>query len=229
MEAASAVGKRAVNTLPQAVFVYSSDFAAHRYPEECPFKTTRAPLTRSIAASMGFLFAANVRESAPEPAGRAALTEVHADEYLDALLAGARGHHEIRYLQMGLGTDDCPTFPDMYDYAALACSATLTAADLIIEGLAESAFNPSGGFHHAGLATASGFCYLNDIALACLRLSRAGLRVMAIDLDVHHGEGVQAALYERRDVLCLSFHETGKHLFPGTGFDNETRAPHAAE
>lgn len=205
----------------QAVFLHSAKLDAYRYPEDCPFTTTRAHLAHSIAASLDLLSSANVREVAPEPAARETLAQFHTEEYLEALSAAAKGHHDIKYLHMGLGTDDCPIFPDMYDYAALACGATLTAADLIIEGRTESAFNPSGGFHHAGSATASGFCYLNDIALACLRLSRAGLRVMAIDLDVHHGEGVQAAFYERRDVLYLSFHETGKHLFPGTGFENE--------
>jgi len=86
---------------------------------------------------------------------------------------------------------------------------------------AVTAFNPSGGYHHAWPDRASGFCYVNDVALACIALTDAGKRVAFVDLDAHHSDGVQAAFYDRSDVLVISFHESGRTLFPGTGFEDE--------
>jgi acetoin utilization protein AcuC len=122
---------------------------------------------------------------------------------------------------MGLGLPDCPLFAGMYEYAALAAGATLKGADLILAGEAGVVFNPSGGYHHAGPAMAAGFCYVNDVALACLKLADAGRRVLFLDIDVHHGDGVQDAFYRRPDVMTVSFHESGATLYPGTGFEDE--------
>lgn len=122
---------------------------------------------------------------------------------------------------MGLSTPDCPQFGDMYDYSAWACGATLTGAGLILSGEADVAFNPWGGFHHARAEQASGFCYLNDIVLGCIRLVEKGKRVLYLDLDVHHGDGVQEVFYEKKEVLVISLHESGHTLFPGTGFTDE--------
>jgi acetoin utilization protein AcuC len=122
---------------------------------------------------------------------------------------------------MGLGTPECPVFKGMVDYAMLACGATLTGMRLLLDGEADRAFNPSGGYHHAGPARASGFCYINDVALACQAFADAGKRVAYVDVDVHHGDGVQAFFYDRSDVLTLSIHETGETLFPGTGRTSE--------
>jgi acetoin utilization protein AcuC len=109
----------------------------------------------------------------------------------------------------------------MYNYASLGCGATLTGAELILSGQADIAFNPSGGFHHAKAQKASGFCYLNDIVLGCLRLTEKGKRVLYLDVDAHHCDGVQDAFYARKDVMVISLHESGKTLFPWTGFENE--------
>jgi acetoin utilization protein AcuC len=109
----------------------------------------------------------------------------------------------------------------MHDYPVLATGATLAGAQAILSGDARVAFNPSGGFHHAGPDRASGFCYINDVVVACMVLAETGRRVAFVDLDVHHCDGVQAAFYRRRDVLTLSLHESGATLFPGTGFEEE--------
>ena len=109
----------------------------------------------------------------------------------------------------------------MYEYASLACGATLTGAELILSGEADIVFNPSGGFHHAKAQKASGFCYLNDIVLGCLRLTDKGKRVLYLDVDAHHCDGVQEAFYARKDVMVISLHESGKTLFPWAGFENE--------
>lgn len=122
---------------------------------------------------------------------------------------------------MGLGTEDCPIFDNLYDYAVLASGGTLVGAESILAGSADVVFNPSGGFHHAGPERASGFCYINDVALACIILAEAGKKVLYLDVDVHHGDGVVYAFYDRRDVMTISFHENPKVLFPGTGFEDE--------
>jgi acetoin utilization protein AcuC len=125
---------------------------------------------------------------------------------------------------MGIGTGDCPVFDGLYEYAVLATGGTLVGAKLILSGAADVAFNPSGGFHHAGPERASGFCYINDVALACIILAEQGKRVMYVDVDVHHGDGVAYAFYDRCDVMTISFHESPRTLFPGTGFEDEIGA-----
>jgi acetoin utilization protein AcuC len=90
-----------------------------------------------------------------------------------------------------------------------------------LSGAADVAFNPSGGFHHAGPEKASGFCYINDVALACMTLAEEGKRVLYLDVDVHHGDGVAYAFYDRSDVMTISFHESPRTLFPGTGYEDE--------
>jgi acetoin utilization protein AcuC len=109
----------------------------------------------------------------------------------------------------------------MYYYSALACGASVQAAELINQGKTDLAFNPSGGLHHAMPARASGFCYLNDVVLACMTLAEAGKKVLYLDVDVHHGDGTQHAFYERSDVMTISLHQSGRTLFPGTGFVDE--------
>ena len=171
---------------------------------------------------MGLLSGGGRCERAPEKATREELETFHLPAYLDALQRTGKGELDVAGLGMGLGTPDCPVFPGMYDYASLASGGTLTAARMIVEGEAGIVFNPSGGYHHAGPDYAAGFCYVNDVVLAAALMADAGKRVLFLDVDVHHGDGVQNAFYDRNDVMTVSFHETGKVLFPGTGFEDET-------
>ena len=171
---------------------------------------------------MDLLCGENVSVVAPEPAERVVLKKFHTARYLHALNGAAGGRFKPETLGMGIGTGDCPVFRDMYDYSAHACGATLKGVELIISGRAEVAFNPSGGLHHAGPERASGFCYLNDVALACMVLAEQGKKVLYLDVDVHHGDGVAYGFYDRADVMTISFHQSGRTLFPGTGFPNES-------
>jgi len=171
---------------------------------------------------MDLLCGENVSVVAPRRAERVVLKKFHTAKYLHVLQETAGGGFEPEALGMGIGTGDCPIFPDMYDYSAHACGATLEGAELILSGRAEVAFNPSGGLHHARPERASGFCYLNDVALACTLLAEQGKKVLYIDVDVHHGDGVAYAFYDRADVMTISFHQSGRTLFPGTGFANES-------
>jgi acetoin utilization protein AcuC len=202
----------------RAAFIYSPDIEEYPYPPECPFRSERAGMTLQTLRSMDLLGGQGRREVTPEPADRGALLGFHMAAYLDALEAAPKGHLDFDALSMGLGSADCPVFRGMYENSALACGASLTGADLILAGEVDVAFNPSGGMHHAHPGSCGGFCYMNDVVLACERLAAAGKRVLFLDIDVHHCDGVQDAFYGRRDVLTLSYHQDPATLFPGTGF-----------
>ncbi len=205
----------------RAAFLHSQDIERYHYPADCPFRTERSARTRSILASFGLLTGEHRREVAPRPAGREVLETFHTCEYLDALQDAAGGHLTIEALHMGIGTADCPVFHDMYAYADLTCGATVQAADLLLAGEVDVAFNPSGGMHHAHAERAAGFCYMNDVVFGCDRLAGAGKRVFFLDIDAHHSDGVQEAFYERSDVMVVSLHQNGRTLFPGTGFEQD--------
>ena len=205
----------------KAVFIYSPELEKRSYPPEHPFNTIRARKTREIVNSMGLLSGADRSEVAPAPAERIVLKKFHSARYLHALKTASEGHWDAEAFNMGLGTQDCPVFEGLYDYAVLAAGGTLTAANLILSDSADVAFNPSGGFHHAGPERASGFCYINDVALACITFAEKGRRVLYLDVDVHHGDGVAYGFYGRCDVMTISFHENPRLLFPGTGFEDE--------
>jgi acetoin utilization protein AcuC len=204
-----------------AAFIHSPELERHGYPPDCPFKTERAGKLRQILYTMGLLSGAGIREVAPSPADRRTLKKFHTARYLHALKSAARGRWDLEALRMGIGTDDCPIFLGMYEYSALAVGATLGGAELILSGSADVVFNPSGGYHHAFPEKAAGFCYINDNAIACAVLAEAGKRVLYVDVDVHCGDGVAYAFYDRRDVMTISLHENPKTLFPGTGFEDE--------
>jgi acetoin utilization protein AcuC len=121
----------------------------------------------------------------------------------------------------GLGLGDNPVFRGLWEVAQLVAAGSLLAADVVARGEAQRAFHFAGGLHHAFPNRASGFCYVNDAVLAILRLREHGLRVAYIDIDAHHGDGVQHAFYADPDVLTVSTHERGERLFPGTGFVRE--------
>jgi len=206
----------------KAAFIYSSKLQEYSYPPECPFNTGRAAKVRDTLRSMGILTNGDsAREYEPEVAEREVLEKIHTPRYLDALAAAAEGSYGFEALHMGIGGPDCPIFKDIYRYPAWSCGASLKGAELLLAGDVDLAFNPSGGFHHAGPELAAGFCYMNDVALACYVLAENGKMVLYLDIDVHHGDGVQEIFYERDDVMTISLHESGKTLFPGTGFTDE--------
>ncbi len=206
----------------QKAFIHCPELEQYPYPDSCPFKTSRAGNVRAMLDSMGLLSGDGKMEVAPQAATFDQLRQFHTAEYLDALQRASNGEYEYEMLMMNLGTGDCPVFGGMYDYATLAAGATITGAKLIAEGKAKIAFNPSGGYHHAFEDRAGGFCYVNDVVLGCQTLADAGKRVLFLDIDVHHCDGVQAAFYDRSDVMTISMHQDGRTLFPGTGYVDET-------
>ena len=205
-----------------AIFIHSEQLGQSSYPIDNPFKTQRAAMTHDILQSMYLLAGPGRAVLPPTPATRAAAQRFHTARYFEVLDRAEQGHLDVEGLAMGLGTLECPVFKGMVDYALLACGATIAGAEQILSGSASVAFNPSGGYHHAGPEHAAGFCYLNDVVLACMELAGHGKRVVFLDLDVHHGDGVQNAFYDRSDVMTISLHESGEKLFPGTGAVSET-------
>jgi len=211
-----------MNIVKKPVFLYSQELEKYSYPPHFMFDTQRAVKTRELLNSLGLIESECGREETPVPATISDMKRFHSANYLDALQQAANGKLTHEGLRMGLGTSDCPVFKDMFDYAAWASGATLTGAELILSGNTDIAFNPSGGFHHAMAERASGFCYINDLVLACMRFSDNGKRVLYLDVDAHHGDGVQEAFYSSNQVMVISLHESGKTLWPWTGFENET-------
>jgi acetoin utilization protein AcuC len=204
-----------------AAFIHSDEIEKFHYPENSPFKTERAGRTRSILRSMGFYTGSNRIEIAPVKAEDAQIAMFHQPEYIESLKRVSAGKIQPEDIQRGLGIGDCPVFSELFDYASIAAGASITGANLIIENKASVVFNPSGGYHHALASEAGGFCYINDVVLACETLRRAGKKVLCLDLDAHHGNGTQAAFYGNKDVFTISLHETGETLFPWGGFENE--------
>lgn len=203
------------------VFLHTPEIEAFPYPADCPFKTERAPLARRKLISLGLLGGPGQEEAVFRKATLDELARIHTPEYLDALRHAEAGDLTVDALHMGLGGVDTPVFRGMFEYGAWACGAGLTGCDLILADEADIVFNLYGGLHHAMAGRASGFCYLNDVALSCHHLAASGKRVAYVDLDAHHGDGVQSILYGRGDVLKISLHESGRTLFPWGGFEDE--------
>jgi acetoin utilization protein AcuC len=205
----------------EAVFLHSPRLDEIGYPPDCPFNSHRAGMTRRTVYTMGLLDGKSGREVEPAPATRTELEEFHTPKYLDALQEAESGNLTPAAFAMGIGTPDCPVFSGMNEYASLACGASLTGARMLLSREARVAFNPSGGYHHAGPEKAAGFCYLNDVALAAGLLAGESRRILILDMDVHHGDGTQNAFYDRDDIMTISIHQDGQTLFPGTGFIDE--------
>ena len=156
---------------------------------------------------------------APEPASDAELAWVHESGYLEVVKEFSED--PFAPSRAGIGPGDTPAFAGMHSASASVAGGSLRAMEAILRGDAGHAFHPGGGLHHAMPARASGFCVYDDPALAIARARREGLRVLYVDLDVHHGDGVQAMHWSDPGVMTISIHETGRALFPGTGFPDE--------
>ncbi len=205
----------------QAVFFYTPKYGEFDYGPAHPMKIGRLLLTHDLADAYGLFEPPDVRLADVTAATEQDLLRFHTKEYLDALRAADQGRSDPPLWRFGLGTSDNPIFRGVYTWSALLTGATLQAARLLASGEAPCAFNIAGGLHHAASNRASGFCYIDDAAVAIHYLISRGLRVAYVDIDAHHGDGVQYAFYDTDQVLTVSIHETGLTLFPGTGFPEE--------
>ncbi|MFZ5625725.1 MAG: acetoin utilization protein AcuC [Bacillota bacterium] len=199
----------------RSLLIHSRHFQRYQLSDEHPFNPLRLELTETLIKAMGLW-----PEKALEARGATfeELVLFHSPAYVNAVFSlGEKGECSLGPEAWGLGTEDNPVFPRMGQAAALLVGASIQGAELILAGNAEHVLNYAGGLHHAHREQASGFCVFNDIVLAIKKFCQAGWRVVYIDTDAHHGDGVQWAFYDNPQVLTISLHETGRYLFPGTG------------
>ena len=207
----------------RAVFVYDQELSRHQLRADHPMRPIRLQHTFDLLQAYGAFDESVSRLLPPRPATDHELAWLHTEDYIQAVKAFSQdgsGHDRARFNFNDQG--DNPTYRGMYDAAALSTGSTLVATELLVSGRADVAFNISGGLHHAAAGHASGFCVFNDPAVAIKLLLASGLRVAYVDIDAHHGDGVQTAFYDDDRVLTVSIHESGQYLFPGTGFASES-------
>jgi acetoin utilization protein AcuC len=205
----------------KTAFVYSREFEKFDYGPSHPLKTLRLKLTHELIKAYGLLSLRDTHYAEAEMADEDDLVVFHDREYIEVLKAANSGISVAGAGYFGLGPGDNPVFKGLFDWSRLVTGASLRAAALVDSGEADIAFSISGGLHHAMPSRASGFCYVNDVVVAIMSLLKKGRRVAYIDIDAHHGDGVQEAFYETDRVLTISIHETGRMLFPGTGFEGD--------
>jgi acetoin utilization protein AcuC len=186
-----------------------------------PLRPHRVLLTWDLIRGCGLLDRSEASTIACRSATDEEVRLVHTADYLDATRRAGHGE-DGDWWRFGYGPGDNPIFPNMHEAGALVAGASLEAARAVLDGEVAHAFNAAGGLHHAMPARASGFCVYDDPAVAIAWLLGHGIeRIAYVDLDVHHGDGVQAIFDEEPRVLTISIHESGEYLFPGTGSVDE--------
>ena len=196
--------------------IWDESYLAYDFGDH-PMNPVRLDLTIRLARELGVLDRLDV--TAPRAADQAALLTIHDADYLAAV---RRASEDPTYSGYGLGTTDDPVFAGMYDASALIAGGSAQAALRVWRGEVEHAVNIAGGLHHAMRGSASGFCIFNDVVLGIRTLLAEGAtRIAYVDVDVHHGDGVQAAFYDDPRVLTVSMHQDPRTLFPGTGLPTE--------
>jgi len=202
--------------------IYSHEFAKFSYGQTHPFNLSRGERLYQLLERNQLLSNPDIELIKPRPAPEELLLVAHSPGYLKALKDADSGEFKIEMLEYGLGSQDCPIFPGMYQFCRLAAGASFDAAFKVLNGECDFIFSPVGGFHHCKRNFAEGFCYVNDVNLVARLIMLQGYKVAYIDFDAHHGNGVQDEFYEDKNMLFISFHEDGKYLYPGTGFETET-------
>ncbi|TDF96545.1 acetoin utilization protein AcuC [Paenibacillus piri] len=207
-----------------AMFIYDESETGYHFNDEHPFNQKRLQLTVDLLRKLDALPADCIVP--PGPAAMEQLLAVHSGEYIEAVMALSESSPDPSWVsragRYGLDTEDTPYFYRMHDITSMVVGGSVRAIDAVMNGEAEHALHLGGGLHHALQSKGSGFSVYNDVSAAIQHAkSRYGLRVLYIDTDVHHGDGVQWSFYSDPDVCTVSIHETGKYLFPGTGAVNE--------
>ena len=203
--------------MKNAVFIYSPDQLGYKFSDSHPFNHKRLILTMDLLKNIGALSDEDIIPARTATDDEIALA--HDRQYIEIVKKAGRG--ELTQQQgesYGIGTEDTPMFNNMHEASALLVGGTLQAVDYVLQGKSRHALNLGGGLHHGFRGRASGFCIYNDSSVAIRYIQeKYGLRVLYVDTDAHHGDGVQWAFYDDSNVCTLSIHETGRYLFPGTG------------
>ncbi len=206
----------------RAIFYYSAETSWYDFGADHPFKPERSQKTFELCHRYGLLGYPHTSVKSPSPLERKYLLFAHSNEYLDAVSRVGRGEIFEDMLRFGIGSEDNPPLKGIYEWSRRCAGATWEGIVTLLENEADVAFNPLGGFHHAHHSQAEGFCYINDLVIAIREALNRGARVTYIDIDAHHGNGVQEAFYGEDRVQVISMHESGRYLFPHTGYADET-------
>lgn len=200
----------------KVLYLYDPEVGCYHYSRGHPMKPLRVQMTHSLIVNYGLYKMMDIKR--PFHASYENLTNFHSEDYINFL--STVSNDNMNDLMSDLHKfnikEDCPVFAGLFDYCKLTAGGTLLAAQKINTGEYDIAINWAGGLHHAKRSEASGFCYVNDIVLGILELLKVYERVLYIDIDVHHGDGVEEAFYTTDRVMTLSFHKYGDY-FPGTG------------
>jgi acetoin utilization protein AcuC len=198
-------------------FVYDDAFLAYDFGPAHPLKSIRLKLMYELAKSVGLVSSRNVSLVKPTPAEAEQILLFHARQYVDLVEKSSISGRGL------LDQGDTPAFKGCFESSKLYVGGSILASDLIMQEKVEHAFNPAGGLHHAHRNRASGFCIFNDpaIVIAHLKQSYGLKRILYLDVDAHHGDGVMYGYYSDPSLVDIDFHEDGRYLFPGTGFTHE--------
>lgn len=213
-----------MSSLSNALFIHHPETLHYRFNADHPFDQTRLIMTQDLLTRMGALHAEQLY--IPSIASLEALQLVHRSDYIEAVqqLSAALPDPDwiLKAEAYGLHTEDTPYFEGMHAAASAIVGGTISACETVMEGQAEHALHLGGGLHHAFPDRGAGFCVYNDASVAITHVrNKYDARVLYIDTDVHHGDGVQWSFYYEPNVMTYSIHETGKFLFPGSGFVHE--------
>ena len=211
-----------------AALIWSDESLRYDFGPQHPLKPIRVELTVDLIRASGL-------DTHPGTVTipRATFTtddvlRCHEAAYVEAVTRQSENPDPTAAIGFGLGLGDNPVFRGMHEASLEVCGASVAAAESVWSGRVDHSFNPAGGLHHAMPGRAAGFCVYNDPAFAIDHLLRSGARRVAyVDVDTHHGDGVQAMFYDDPRVLTISLHESGRYLFPGTGFCDEIGAGEA--
>jgi acetoin utilization protein AcuC len=209
--------------------MWDERYTAYDFGPGHPMHPSRLDLTYRLACALGLLDHDDVTVQPVEPARMADLLSIHSLDHVNEVRkvsadpSLARGRH-------GVGTEDTPAFAGMHEASSYGVGGTLSACEAVWSGRTRRAVNIAGGMHHAMPESSAGFCVYNDIAVGIKRMLDSGAeRVVYLDLDVHHGDGVERAFWNDPRVLTVSIHESGRALYPGTGFPGDTGGPKAQD
>ena len=208
----------------RTAFIYADELARHTLSETHPMKPVRLRYTYELLEAYGAFDASNASVVAPREALLDELMWYHSADYIKAVRRLNEGDATVDQRRFNFGPGDNPAYSGIYDAAVLSTGATMTAVELLLSGEADAAFSISGGLHHAMPSYAYGFCVFNDPVIGIKRMVAEGMRVAYVDIDCHHGDGVQHAFYDTDAVMTISLHESGAFLFPGTGHTQEIGA-----
>lgn len=201
------------------LFIHDEKYYQYKFSDDHPFNPVRLNMTVDLLDDMGLISDEQIKK--PVLATDEMLLSVHTQDYINAVKAASIDLN-YRSAEFGIGTDDTPVFADMHNTTALVVGGTVLAAEHVMSGEYQHAINLAGGLHHAFAHKASGFCIYSDVAVAIKEIQKKhDIKAIYIDTDAHHGDGVQSIFYNDPSVLTVSFHETGKYLFPGTGHITE--------